>query len=308
MPQLETLRLIGGTSQISGTFPESVGALDMLPPRLHELYVHSFSALSGTLPSELGIGNASSTLAVLSLINLPAISGTLPSLQIPSSALEQVIFHGMPSVSGFVPTGFLRPIKTFLNASVRFLRLQDLGVSGTLPDDKSRLWLPHLESFILDTLPFLSGTIPQDSESWTRFERLELREVQNLSGTLPTLIGSADTLIWLQLSGQMSLSGTLPSSWSFLSTLEVLIINAQGKSNISGTVPWITATPNEIRRIEINNQEMLSGTLAGTPNWPNLLRLFLARPLKLSGTLPPSLGSSPNMHTLISTYMNSLSG
>ena len=204
-------------NNLQGTLPTELGLL----PSLKLLRIEGNPLLSGTIPSQLG---ALRGLSTLSLGNNTQLSGTLPE-----------------SITGM--------------GDLRFLRVDDNALSGSLPMYHAEHFYPNLRHFsassnalaghvppaqLMVGVSFwslhtnrLSGTLPTEVGLLTTMrDRLHLH-TNRISGVLPTQLGML-TQVALPALHKNAISGTLPTE---LARLEQLLFPSLSYNRISGTTP-----------------------------------------------------------------------
>ena len=136
-------------------------------------------AISGTIPAKLcGMG----ALKVLDISNT-VISGTLPQRMDLLHALDQLYVRGT-KISGSIPANLAG------HATLTVVDAGKTAISGTLPHEFQ--WMGHLltqkPKFIqFESLPRLSGTLPEGLVEVVYFDRLNLVRASSCPFSMPTI-------------------------------------------------------------------------------------------------------------------------
>ena len=178
------------------------------------------------------------------------------------------------------------------------LRLQNKGLSGTVPTQLSRL--TRLEALYL-TFNQLTGTIPADLGRLTSLTHLGLYNNQ-LSGTIPSELSNLTNLRQLGLQNN-ELSGTIPIWLDNLTKLQIL--NLQG-NQLTGTIPRELGNLTDLWQLLLHGNR-LSGTIPRELGNLSLLQELRLDDNQLTGAIPAELANLMRL-TLLYLADNSLTG
>jgi hypothetical protein len=179
---------------LEGTIPDEIFLLS----DLQVLEVEKNDRLTGTIPSTIG------KLVKLQVFSAEwtGLTGTFPS---DLGGLQQLRIFDMEGVSGMSGAPF--PIDIWTLPKLKTLNLDDIGLTGSLPDT----FLSPVEASLQNN--HLSGTIPTtlSSISWRSLVLLDLRN-NDLTGTIPDSLANVwnNNLLVLRLEGN-DLRGTVQS-------------------------------------------------------------------------------------------------
>jgi len=148
------------------------------------------------------------------------------------------------------------------------LTLVQNGLSGSIPDEFSRLSPPSLRRLDLSYNPGLVGTLP--AVLLGNLTDLEVLSLSNcgLGGRVPLSLGGLENLIDLNLSANNGFNGTLPSELSNLKKLERVHLSGNRFSgrlnpNISQSLEYLDFSDNLVRA----GIDVLSSLLLGHWIW-----------------------------------------
>ena len=208
------------------------------------------------------------------------------------------------------------------------LRLERMGLNGTIPADLSRL--SSLEGLYLNNNE-LAGPIPPQLGELSNLVHLTLHRNRldgeiaselgdmtsllflslygnKLTGEIPGELGSLANLRWLYLHSNKSrdndgLSGEVPSALGDLSSLERLFLYG---NSLSGTIPAELGRLSNLKSLLLHDNELTGQIPVELGNLSRLRYLWLDDN-DLSGAIPPQLSNLSNLRWL-SLYRNDLSG
>ena len=178
------------------------------------------------------------------------------------------------------------------------LRLQNKGLTGTVPTQLSRL--TRLEALYL-TFNQLTGTIPADLGRLTSLTHLGLYNNQ-LSGTIPRDLSNLTNLRQLSLQHN-ELRGTIPIWLDNLTKLQIL--NLQG-NQLSGTIPRELGNLTDLWQLLLFGNR-LSGTIPRELGNLSLLQELRLDDNQLTGAIPAEFSGLMRL-TLLYLADNSLTG
>jgi Leucine-rich repeat (LRR) protein len=258
VPKLSTLQLLYNRFQ-SADFAESI----CLSKKIN-VFIMSFSVLSGTIPECLG---NMTQLQMLTLSN-NGFESTIPSSLGSLFNLKSLLFQNN-RLTGTIPLSFANL------TTLKLLNLENNLLTGSL-DVLARL--PKLTHIVLDDNNF-TGSVPTNN-----FQHIEIMN-NSLSGELPlSIFRNGSMLLVLKLS-RNQISGTLPDALP--SGLAILRLD---QNLLSGTLPnsmcdsWTSVT-----FMNLGNN-LLRGTLPsclGMVQFPSLVTFNLSQNF-FTGSLPVS--------------------
>ena len=178
------------------------------------------------------------------------------------------------------------------------LRLQNKGLSGTVPTQLSRL--TNLKALYL-TFNQLSGTIPAELGRLTSLTHLGLLNNQ-LSGTIPRDLTNLTNLRQLSLQHN-ELRGTIPIWLDNLTKLQIL--NLQG-NQLTGTIPRELGNLTDLWQLLLFDNR-LSGTIPRELGNLSLLQELRLDDNQLTGAIPAEFSGLMRL-TLLYLADNSLTG
>ena len=181
---------------------------------------------------------------------------------------------------------------------VTTLRLQNKGLTGTVPTQLSRL--TRLEALYL-TFNQLTGTIPADLGRLTSLTHLGLYNNQ-LSGTIPSELSNLTNLRQLGLQNN-ELSGTIPIWLDNLTKLQIL--NLQG-NQLTGTIPRELGNLADLWQLLLFDNQ-LSGAIPRELGNLSLLQELRLDDNQLTGAIPAEFSGLMRL-TLLYLADNSLTG
>ena len=157
-----------------------------------------------------------------------------------------------------------------------------------------------------------SGTIPTSHIS-TKLKYLRAQGCTSLSGTFPSGIQTAENLRVIDLAGMKKLSGTIPAMIKNCALLEEIVVGRGGVagyygSKVSGTLPESTTLPvwgqiHGLKDFNMGCNLKLSGTLPISLGKLHRLRTVnVGGAFKMTGNLPGDFGYLTGLQTLMTRY------
>ncbi len=216
---LDTLWLV--RNDFNGTFPENVHALRST---LTQLDVQGNPKLKGTVPTEIGL----MTFSFNFQFSYTDMSGTLPSEMGLLSNLVYFYTRSVSSLTGFIPTEFGNL------ESIRRFDVRQTGVTGTLPTELGLL----KNLFLFDiTFTFMTGTIPTEFGNLENlvymFLSINNNDMVGLTGTFPTFLHELPFLQQFEISHNQ-FNGMLPTVIGLLESITNINV---AYNMMTGTIP-----------------------------------------------------------------------
>eukprot|EP00585_Thalassiosira_rotula_P009655 CAMPEP_0196147902 /NCGR_PEP_ID=MMETSP0910-20130528/26457_1 /TAXON_ID=49265 /ORGANISM="Thalassiosira rotula, Strain GSO102" /LENGTH=1211 /DNA_ID=CAMNT_0041410433 /DNA_START=148 /DNA_END=3779 /DNA_ORIENTATION=+ len=269
-----------------GTIPLEIGALVFMSS-----YISSFNAISGPIPTSLGL------IAPLQTFDVSSNNMGGELFQAEYSGPD-----GLAEVVQFVvdSNNFQGNIPTEIGL---WSRLQTLGISsneiaGTIPTEIG--YLVDMKVCLL-FLNQITGTIPSeignlDKLSWINIER------NKIDGTIPEELFSNLDLTHVILKNNF-LSGTIPKKVGELSKLMHIDMD---NNQITGAIPEELYSNLDLQWVHLKNN-FLSGTISDRIGDLSKIAYFWTSSNKLVGTIPTTFGNCINLKWL-ELQNNNLSG
>lgn len=188
------------------------------------------------------------------------------------------------------PCTWFRVVCSTAPAHVQSLRLDDNGLTGTLPSELGDL----SELVTLDLASNeVSGPIPAELGELTRLQTLSMTSNQ-LTGSIPAELGDLGDLVTLQLGGNL-LSGPPPTALGNLSQLQLMSL---ASNRLTGPIPTEFGGLSDLRRLLLHNNQF-SGSIPGAVgDLANLEWLSLSQN-QLTGSIPTELGDLTSLTQLL---------
>ena len=286
----------GPPIDLRGTLPSDLGNLTSLNSlKLRE------AKISGTIPKSI-IDLTSQNLATLRLVRTN-LTGPIPSPSSNPTALEELtLTYG--NFSGAIPAflcnataledlildhnAFSDQIPSCLGSlvSLKYLDLSFNGLTGTIPTELGNL--DSMNSLNLEN-NMLDGAIPLALAGMDKLSRLNLQH-NKLTGTIPTALGQSSTLTTLELNNNL-LTGEIPSELVNNNLSHIFLSN----NLLTGEIPEEFGNAGTLIYLFLNGNR-LSGEIPREWGARSVYIDFSEN--DLSGTIPPSLANSVNLHYL----------
>jgi Leucine-rich repeat (LRR) protein len=187
-------------------------------------------------------------------------------------------------------SGSLESINWSRFDSFRYLRLQETGLEGRIPNT---LGLISTLSYVALSDNELTGIIPASFSSLPSLQVLELRSNQ-LRGSVPQQF-SSNSLAYLDIS-ENQLTGNLASIIGGLPSSSLQSFNARN-NEITGSIPNEIGQYASLLYFSIGNNDLF-GTLPNELGQLTNLALFGAEGNNLQGTIPDALAGLPDLWML----------
>ncbi|CAB9515467.1 LRR receptor-like serine threonine-protein kinase [Seminavis robusta] len=272
----ELNELILDQNAFTGTLFTELGMLS----RLVNLTLNDVAALSGSIPSELGLATALGDFRAENTL----LEGTLPSELSQLTNLELLVTRGT-LIDGTIPSQY------GLLSNLLWFGVGDSAMSGTLPTELGSL--DKLYGLDVAENEMIRGPIPSELGRLNKLHTV-LFYLSSLSGQIPSQFGMLSSLVELQMAG-MSLTGTLPSELFRLARLEEVDFSY---NSIRGTLPTHIGNCQLLEQLEMERNK-LSGSIPtelGSLGGLKVLEIFSN---SFTGQLPTEIGQTTKLQSLL---------
>lgn len=240
------------------------GSIAVFPKNMAILSIVDMPNLGGTIPSAIMDG----PLTRLFLANLPGLKGNLPSSTNPAAsvlALFQLLNVGL---DGTVPANFF-DLATLATVSM----INSTSLQGSLPELSAASCL-KLTTLTISGSPLLTGSIPNSLFTCPRLFKVIL-DNNGFTGSLPAMLGNKTYnkyLYYLSISGNPT-SGSIPSITMQRAMLSTLMLNDAG---LTGTIPLSLVNSSRLSSLQLagNNFDLCAN--ANTTSQESLSTLLAA--------------------------------
>lgn len=191
-----------------------------------------------TFPSDLRTMNSLTSLAIRGY----SATGSLP-VYFPFS-LRTLSLTNMPQLASTIPTGICNILET----------LELINIPSIVGNFPSLIATIPLRVLRLSDLP-ISGTIPNDIFSFMNIQEVSVTKCSGLGGSLPADRSSSSVKI-VDISNNFRIAGTVPAYT--LPALTSLTLDGNGVTEISSA---FTTLPTGLTKLSISNNAGLTGTI-----------------------------------------------